>query len=144
MATLDAVQDYLADVRTILLDTIAPYRYDDPSLLIAFNVALIEARRIRADLFVYADTTGTGHVPYYATNDSTPVPLEQPFRLAIVFGTVAHALARDQDDVQDARATTFMALFNSILTGVRMPGIQAGRGAAPAPSAAGTPIGPPQ
>jgi hypothetical protein len=143
MATLDQVQDYIADARTILLDTLAPFRYDDVSLLVAFNVALLEARRVRADLFVYADTTGAGAVPYYAANDATPVPLEQSFRLAIVFGTVAHALTRDQEDVQDARATTFMTLFNSILTGVRMPGIQAGRGAAPA-AAAATPVGPPQ
>ena len=84
MATLDQVPDYIADARTILLDTIAPFRYDDPSLLIAFNVALLEARRVRADLFVYADTTGAGGVPYYAANDTTPVPLEQSFRLAIV------------------------------------------------------------
>ena len=82
MASLDQVQDYISDARTVLLDTIAPYRYDDPSLLVAFNVALLEARRIRADLFVYAGAT----VPYYAANDVTPVPMEQPFRLALVFG----------------------------------------------------------
>jgi hypothetical protein len=127
MATLDTVADYITDARTILLDVIAPFRYDDPTLLVAFNVALLEARRIRADLFVYAGST----VPFYSANDATQVALEQPFRLAIVFGTVGHALARDQEDVQDARATTFMSLFYSILLGTRLPGIQAGRSAAP-------------
>ena len=133
MAALDQVQDYISDTRTILLDTVAPFRYDDPSLLVAFNVALLEARRIRADLFVYAGTT----VPFYAANDATAVPMEQPFRLALVFGTVGHALTRDQEDVQDARATTFMGLFYNILLGTRGGGIQAGRSTAPPAASAG-------
>src|ERR1700693_4096940 len=111
MAALDQVQDYISDTRTILLDVVPPYRYDDPSLLVAFNVTLLEARRVRADLFVYAGAT----VPYYSAVNTTAVPMEQPFRLALVFGTVAHALTRDQEDVQDARATTFMSLFENIL-----------------------------
>jgi hypothetical protein len=127
MAALDQVQDYISDTRTILLDTVAPYRYDDPSLLVAFNVTLLEARRLRADLFVYAGPT----VPFYAANDATPVPMEPPFRLALVFGTVGHALTRDQDDVQDARATVFMGLFYNILLGTRGAGIQAGRSTPP-------------
>ena len=36
--TLDTVEDYITDARTLLLDTIAPYRYDDASLLVALNV----------------------------------------------------------------------------------------------------------
>jgi hypothetical protein len=133
MAALDQVQDYIADARTILLDTTAPYRYDDPSLLVALNVTLLEARRIRADLFVYGGPT----VPFYSANDATPVPMEPPFRLALVFGLVGHALTRDQDDVQDARATTFIDLFYNILTGTRMGGIQAGKSTPPPPAPAG-------
>jgi hypothetical protein len=136
MASLDTVADYISDARTILLDTIAPNRYDDAYLLVAFNVTLLEARRIRADLFVYSSTT----VPFYAANDATAVPMEQPFRLALVFGTVGHALTRDQEDVQDARATTFMDLFYNILTGTRMGGIQAGKSTPPpVPSSGGMP-----
>jgi hypothetical protein len=68
------------------------------------------------------------------------VPLEQPFRLAFVFGLVAHALTRDQEDVQDARATTFMNLFYDILLGQRGTGVNAGRSAPPpAQSASGMP-----
>jgi hypothetical protein len=133
MATLDQVQDYITDCRTILLDTVAPFRYDDPSLLVAFNVALIEGRRVRADLFVYAGTT----VPFYSANDTTAVPMEQPFRLAFVFGTCAHALTRDQEDVQDARASVFMGLFYSILLGQRAGGINAGRSSSPQVASAG-------
>ena len=133
MASLDQVQDYISDARTILLDTIAPNRYDDASLLVAFNVTLLEARRVRADLFVYAGAS----VPYYAANDATPVPMEQPFRLAIVFGTVGHALTRDQEDVQDARASTFMDLFYNILTGTKMPSLQAGKSTPPQVASSG-------
>jgi hypothetical protein len=43
--------------------------------------------------------------------------MEPPFRLAFVFGTVAHALMRDQEDIEDSRASTFMAAFNSMLIG---------------------------
>ncbi len=53
MSALDTVTDYISDARTLLQDTISPYRYDDPSMLVAFNVTLLEVRRVRADLFVF-------------------------------------------------------------------------------------------
>lgn len=109
------VTDYLDDARVLLLDEIAPYRYDDTSLLVALNVTLLETRRLRADLFVY--TTKDGAVPHFTTNAAQEVPIEAPFRLAIVHGLVAHALERDQEDIQDARAVGFLRIFNQILTG---------------------------
>ena len=112
---LDTVQDYLSDARTLLQDTVQPYRYDDPSLLVAFNTTLLEARRLRADLFVYSH--GTEKMPAFTANNATEVDIEYPFRLAFVFGMVAHALMRDQEDISDARATGFMTAFNSMLTG---------------------------
>lgn len=111
---LDTVQDYITDTRTLLQDLIQPYRYDDPSLLVAFNSMLLEARRIRADLFV--QKWGI-RVPYYGTVDDTQVDIEPQFRLAFVYGTVGHALLRDQEDIEDARATSFLSSFNSILNG---------------------------
>jgi len=50
---LDSVESYILDVRTILLDKTPPYRYSDNSLLVAFNTAMLEARRLRPDMFVY-------------------------------------------------------------------------------------------
>lgn len=119
MSALETVSDYISDARTLLQDTISPYRYDDPSLIVAFNVTLLEARRVRADLFVFNHT----HVPSYTIVDTEEVCMEQPFRLALVYGTCAHALARDQEDVQDARAAAFMRLFYEILLGVRVAGL---------------------
>lgn len=128
--TLNTVADYLEDARTLLLDTIPAYRYDDASLIIALNVTLLEARRIRPDLFVYRYC---GNVPTFTVNQTTAVVyIEAPFRLAILFGLVSHALSRDQEEVQDSRAASYMATFNDILLGLRARPIAGGT-----PSAAG-------
>jgi len=130
--TLETVSDYLTDARTLLQDTIQPYRYDDPSLLVAFNTTILEGRRLRPDLFVF--NHGHDKVPSFNSNDSEEFNMEPPFRLAFVFGTVAHALMRDQEDIEDSRASTFMAAFTSMLIGSGASMIVAppGRGTPPA------------
>lgn len=132
--TLRTVANYISDTRTLLQDLVSPYRYDDNSLLVAFNVTLLEARRLRADLFIFV---GDGEVPTYFAVSQTEVPIESPFRLPIVFGIAAHAMARDQEDYQDSRATTFMGVFQEMLVGVRVPGVQGG-GIPPASSNKGS------
>lgn len=127
--TLETITDYLTDVRTLLLDSVQPYRYDDPSLLTAFNTALLEGRRLRADLFVFRHGD---RVPSFTSNNGDKVHMEPQFRLAFVYGTAAHALLRDQEDVQDARASSFMATFREMLTGVKTPPITGGTPNSPA------------
>ena len=123
-SALETVEDYIEDARILLQDVIAPQRYDDQSLLTSLNVTLMEARRLRPDLFVYnPDFDG---VPGFNTVDTSPVDIEQPFRLALVYGLVSHALARDQEDVQDSRAATFMQTFVYMLTGKQPIPIQGG------------------
>jgi hypothetical protein len=119
LSALETVGDYLSDARTLLQDVIPPYRYDDLSLLMAFNVTLLEARRLRADLFIYNTdcTRNPGQVPFYSAVDAEQVPMEVSFRLPMVYGLVGHALARDQDDYQDSRASSFMQLFGVALVG---------------------------
>jgi hypothetical protein len=114
--TLETVQDYVTDIRTLLQDVVQPYRYDDPSLLTAFNVALLEGRRVRPDLFVYSHHS---KVPSFKTVDNTEVNIEPMFRLAFVFAGASHAIMRDQEDVQDQRATSFNAMFTEMLTGIK-------------------------
>ncbi len=121
MSALETVTDYISDARTLLQDTVSPYRYDDESMLVAFNVTLLEVRRVRADLFVFRHH---GQVPAFTTVNTEPVEMEHPFRLALVYGTCAHALARDQEDVQDARSTNFMRIFYDMMLGIRVSGIQ--------------------
>jgi hypothetical protein len=109
----DTVQDYITDARVLLQDQVIPYRYADAELVVALNAALLETRRLRADLFIGF----MENIPQYLTNDDTTVPIEQPFRLPIVYGVCGHALMRDQEDIQDARASMFMKAFRVMLTG---------------------------
>lgn len=115
-SALLTIDDYIDDGRTLLQDTISPYRYSDASLVVGMNVALLEGRRLRPDLFVY-NRTCPGGVQSLQGKDGTVIQMEEQFRLAFLHGMVAHALERDQEDIQDARAAAFMGIFNAILVG---------------------------
>lgn len=115
---LATITDYINDARTLLQDVIPPFRYQDSELVTAMNVALLEGRRLRPDLFVYSKKlVGMQGVQSFQNNDGTELVMEEPFRLAFLHGMVAHALERDQEDIQDERAGVFMKFFNTILTG---------------------------
>lgn len=120
---LEIVSDYIADARVLLQDTLgSQFRYQDSELIVALNVAMMDARRLRPDLFLgdlvetYFDTIGT----FSVGSPGRVVPVEYPFRLAVLYGMCAHALSRDQEDTQDARAATFMGFFTGKLTGVKV------------------------
>lgn len=113
--TLLTVANYIADVRVLLQDTIEPYRYDDPSLLTALNVTMLDTYRLRSDLFVFNDFDG--QVQSFTEVDDTVVDIEPAFRLAIEHGICGHALERDQEDVQDSRASSFLGMFTQGLVG---------------------------
>lgn len=123
-SALETVTDYINDARVLLLDKIAPYRYDDTSLVTALNVTLLEGRRLRADLFL---SCKDGRVPFFVGNSNQVVDIEPPFRLAFLHGMIGHALERDEEDVQDARAGAFLKIFNDILLGVRPSSISTGQ-----------------
>lgn len=135
MYNLETVSDYVQDARTLLLDRIAPYRYDDISLLVALNLSLLEGRRMRPDLFVYRYGY---HVPSFSAVDGQRVQIEPQFRKAFVYGLAAHALARDQEDVQDQRSNMFMDVFSVILTGQGYTAKIAGGTPGPKQAPAGT------
>jgi len=114
--TYNTVADYVADARTLLQDLVPDYRYDDPSMLTALNAALLEARRIKPELFVY-NLDVDGQVQSFTAVDDTYVEFETQFRLALVHMLIGHALERDQEDYQDQRATAFLALGTQGLVG---------------------------
>jgi len=118
-STLDTITDYINECRTLLLDSVQPYRYADLTLVTAMNVTLLEARRIRADIFVYNKLVNGQQVPYFIANDGTQLVMEEQFRLALLHGMMGHALQRDQEDIQDERAGAYMKIFNDMLLGVR-------------------------
>lgn len=114
--TLETVADYVSDARTLLLDKISPYRYNDASLMVSLNTTLLEARRVRPDLFVFCSP----RVQYFTVDDidaKTIVNMEEQFRLGILHGMIGHALERDQEDVQDQRATAFLTIMSNVLIG---------------------------
>lgn len=123
--TLNSVAKYIADVRTLLQDTVFPYRYDDESLLRAFNLTMLEAARLRQDLFVYNLQYG-GQVQAFQAVDDTYVDIEPQFRLAIEHGIIGHALERDQEDYQDTRASAFLGLFTAGLIGKALGPVSGG------------------
>jgi hypothetical protein len=116
LPTYQTVADYIADARTLLQDTIPGYRYDDDSLLTALNATMLEAKRLRSDLFVYNLNTH-GQVQSFAVVDDTYVDIEPTFRLALVHGICGHAMERDQEDFADSRATAFLNMFTQGLIG---------------------------
>lgn len=122
---LATITDYINDGRVLLQDTIQPFRYQDTELITGMNVALLEGRRLRPDLFLFTKHTGTG-VQSFQNNDGSELLMEEPFRLAFLHGMCAHAMERDQEDIQDERASIFMSIFNTILTGAT--GVKAGGG----------------
>lgn len=134
--TLGTVADLFADARVLLQDTIPPYRYDDPSLLTALNVTMLDTRRLRPDLFVF-DLVHRGQVQAFTKVDATYVNIEPQFRLGILYWLCGHALSRDQEDVQDVRATTFFGLGNTIMIGHARGGIGGGSGPGQQPQGQG-------
>lgn len=125
---LMTVEQMIKGVRTLLLDKIRPYRYSDTSLIAALNISMNEGRRLRPDVFVNRYDI---EVPQYEEVNGSTIPVEAQFRLAFEYGTAGHALLRDEEDVQDARANTFLANFERMLTGQR-PGVEI-RGGTPTP-----------
>jgi hypothetical protein len=110
---LDTVQDYLDRSRALLQDTIEPYRYGDDLLVSALNLAIMEARRIRPDMF---ESYLGSALPEYSTASLTDdVDIDVQYRSAFMYYMVGHAQLEDQEDNSDARATVFLNKFTAQL-----------------------------
>ena len=117
------ISDYVEAIRAVLQDVTVPTRYADMDILVGFNMMLLEARRLRADLFV---SKWGAHVPRFSAVDGSEVNMDAQFRLGFVYGAAAYVMTFDAEDVQDARANSFMERFSSILTGTRPTPVQGG------------------
>jgi hypothetical protein len=114
MAALALVSDYLADARVLLQDLIPPYRYPDADLVAALNRCVLEARRIRPDLFLARFSA----LPSYSTgNTAAPVVIDDQYRAAFLYYIVGMAQLRDDESTTDARAAGFLSMFTNQLTG---------------------------
>lgn len=112
MAALATVADYISEARVLLQDTVAPYRYPDADLVAGLNLAVLEARRLRSDLFLGVTTLPT----YSAASTGTTVAIDEQYRVAFVYYVCGHAQLRDDEGNQDVRAGTFLKMFATQLT----------------------------
>lgn len=113
MPALDTVGKIIGYSRVLLQDTLFPYRYPDDQLIDILNFSLMDARRLRADLFLDQPTIPV-QVPTYTTL-ADAVTIDQQYRLALVYFVVGHAHLRDEEDTQDARAAAMIMKFTQML-----------------------------
>ena len=114
---LDVVQDYVNAARVLLQDTVAPYRYDDASMIAELNNAILETKRVRPDLFF--DYRGKNPYPtFVALTD--PVPFEDVYRPALTYYLVGKCTLRDEEDTDDKRGIGMVQKFTAQL--ISLPG----------------------
>lgn len=107
---LDTVQAYVTAARRLLQDTVEPFRYADDVYLEGVNFGILEARRIRPDLFIGVDA-----IPSFDTVDTTTVDFEPQFRLSLLYYSIAHVLMQDDEETEDQRSMLFLQKFNNTL-----------------------------
>jgi|SRR5215204_1720157 len=107
---LDTVTDYVAQARSLLQDKTHPVRYSDGDLIDALNLALLEARRLRPDLFL-GTSPGTLTTPSIGTTPDPMGAIDEQYRVPLLYYIVGHALRRDDEDGSEARASQFMMGF---------------------------------
>jgi hypothetical protein len=117
MPALDTVGQYLEETRRLLQDEVVPYRYPDDDLVDALNIGLMEARRLRADLFLplfdipWFDPTRTSP----GTDLDAKVTLDPMYRSALVYYIVGRAQLRDDEPTTDTRASALITKFTAQL-----------------------------
>jgi hypothetical protein len=104
---LATVADYTAEARRLLQDTRAPYRFTDADYLAALNNGIMEARRLRPDLFI-----GVTTFPSYT---SGAVAMDVQYRVALLNYICGSVQMADDEVEQDARSAMFKQLFVSQL-----------------------------
>jgi hypothetical protein len=106
---LDTVQDYVNEARTLLQDTVAPYRYADADMVVELNLAIFETKRIRPDFFFAYRTTP--YPTFSAENMDAAVPFEDQYRPALTYYLVGKCTLRDEEDTDDKRGMGFVQKF---------------------------------
>lgn len=107
---LGTVADYIAAARVLLQDTDSTaYRYLDTELVNALNMGILEARRLRPDLFF--SYLGTSLPSYSTASLGASVAIDAQYRVAFVYYMCGQAQLRDEENTQDARSAVFLNKF---------------------------------
>jgi len=110
MPALETVGQYLEEARRLLQDEFVPYRYPDDDLVNALNIGLMEARRLRADLFLplfdmpWVNPSGTIEM-------ATPIALDPMYRSSLVYYVCGRMQLRDDEPTTDQRAGALLTKF---------------------------------
>ena len=104
--TLDLVSDYIGQARILMLD-IDEDRYSDAEYIAALNIALLNFRRVRPDLFIFRS------VPSYSTTGET-VDMDEQYRDALLAFMIGYSYLRDQEETEENSAK-YLTLAKSIL-----------------------------
>lgn len=105
---LDTMGDYIAEARRLMQDEVQPYRYPDADIIEAMNLAIMEARRLRPDLFLGRFNT----LPSVSAAGDA-IDIEPMYRPAFTYYIVGRTQLRDAESTQDQRAAGLMNKFVS-------------------------------
>lgn len=116
MAVLATVSAIIAASRILLQDQVdSPYRYADSDLLLALNEGLMELRRIRPDLMqAYFGLS----LPTLAQTPDSLIPVDEMYRMYLVYYVCGQAQLRDDENTQDSRAGAFLSKATNMLTSI--------------------------
>lgn len=131
------VTAYIYVARKALQDLVAPYRYDDATLILLMNIGMAEMQRIRSDIFldlkyqqpIRKGDTDDGLPQVYTTadistnpdgsynqNSGTLIPIPSKYAGALDWFMAGSAQFFDVTDTQDQRAQGFLQKFQTHLT----------------------------
>lgn len=109
---LDTVGQIIARARTLLQDTVDPFRYLTPDLIASLNEACMEARRLRPDL--YLRTQNQSMPSFTAEADAvTEDKIPSEYRPAFIYYIVGKSQLEDDEANQDQRSTIFLNKFTA-------------------------------
>lgn len=111
MPTLETVQQYIDECRVLLQDKNAPFRYSDVEIITGLNIGLMEARRLRADLFLPAFVLPEATIGAL----TAPIAFDPMYRSALIYYVVGRMQLRDDEPTVDGRAAAMLTKFTQQL-----------------------------
>jgi hypothetical protein len=121
-----SIDDALFEARTIVNDTLAPFRNTDATLIVFLNTALRVLYSVRPDAFIGDFSSGiitNNAVETYYTTDlglvpPTPFPVDDRLFYTPVVSYIAGRIEISDDEFsEDSRAVQLMASFKQQLEG---------------------------
>lgn len=102
------VGDYVQEARHILMDKREPYRYGTDVLRRSLSLAILEASRLRPDLF----RGRMNDLPSYDTSlDDEVVEMDPQYRMTLVYYIAGNTYIGDEEQSSETRASAFKNKF---------------------------------